>query len=187
MNKVLKFLLFVSSFIPLYVLIFLKVLIDITQGNLSFNVTNSLLLSFCLLLCAGGIAGVVAMLKSKKQCQEISIVEFVNVTDQSYLSFFSLFVLFAVSFEIEYISMFVVYCVVLVFIGLVYVKNELFYINPFMNLIGYSCYQITFKTAQGQQCCRKMFARFQLKKGSGYVIQNHVLVTKSRCLLHKGD
>ena len=31
-------------------------------------------------------------------------------------------------------------------IGIVYVKNKLFYINPFLNILGFNFYDITFKT-----------------------------------------
>ena len=30
-------------------------------------------------------------------------------------------------------------------IGIVYVKNKLFYINPFLNILGFNFYDITFK------------------------------------------
>lgn len=74
----------------------------------------------------------------------IKIVNATNITEKYFLGYFSLFVLFALSFELEKVSMFVVFVLVIILIGVVYVKNDLFYINPFLNILGYNFYDITF-------------------------------------------
>ena len=38
----------------------------------------------------------------------------------------------------------IVFIIILVFIGIVYIQNELYYINPFLNLIGYGFYRVTY-------------------------------------------
>ena len=142
MEKFKNFCLFISSFAPLYFLIIVKELVEIANGNLSFNVTNSIMLSLNLLLIAFGILGV--CLTYKDRYKAIEVIDSKNVTCQNFLGYFPLFVLFALAFQLEFVSMAVVYVLILVMIGVVYLKNNLTYINPFLNIIGFSTYQITF-------------------------------------------
>ena len=39
----------------------------------------------------------------------------------------------------------IIFVAVLSLIGIVYIKNKLYYINPFLNIIGYSFYEIEYK------------------------------------------
>lgn len=140
-----KFLLFLSAFVPLYFLLILKILIDIIFGNLHFNVLNTVSLILYFLAMLTGIIGAISAIKTKKENPvTIKIVEKQSLTEQYFLGYFSLFVLFALSFEIEKVSMFVVFIAILVLIGIVYIRNDMFYINPFLNLLGYNFYQVIF-------------------------------------------
>ena len=56
--------------------------------------------------------------------------------------------------------MFVVFVTIVVLIGIVYIKNDLFYINPFLNLLGYNFYEITFTLNNSTQ---KQVAKFLFK------------------------
>lgn len=156
-----KLLLYLSAFVPLYFLLIIKILVDIILGNLTFNVLNSLsliLYSFAMFL---GIVGAISALKhTKTKPTKIIILEKQSLTEQYFLGYFSLFVLFALSFEIEKVSMFVVFVSIIVLIGIVYIKNDLFYINPFLNLLGYNFYQATFVLAGKNQ---KQVAKFLFK------------------------
>lgn len=147
-----KFLLFLSAFVPLYFLLILKILIDIMFGNLHFNVLNSVSLILYFLAMLAGIIGAVSAITTKNERPvTIKIVEKQSLTEQYFLGYFSLFVLFALSFEIEKVSMFVVFIAILVLIGIVYIKNDMFYINPFLNLLGYNFYQVTFTLINSSQ------------------------------------
>jgi len=139
--------LFLSSFVPLFFLIIIKEIIDIINRNLSFNFLNTTLL---LIVVFCFIFGLYTLLKNLKECKncdlkKILILKKKNTTDEHFLGYFSLFVLFAVSFEIELYSMAMVFFVVLAMIGIVYIKNDMYYINPLLNLLGYSFYKIKYK------------------------------------------
>lgn len=156
-EKIVNIGLFVSSYIPLYFLIIVKELIEILNGNLSFNITNTIMLLINMALILWGVFTVIFALKS---CifQEVEVLDCKNITCENFLPFFPLFVLFAIAFELEYISMAVVYLLILVMIGIVYIKNDLFYINPFLNIIGYSTYLVTFKMGEKIIKDKKLFA-----------------------------
>ena len=101
-NKFLKISMFVSSFIPLYFLIIVKELTEIINGNLTFNVTNSIMLSLNFIFIVIGILGVILNFKAKK-VKKIEVFYVKNATCQYFLPYFPIFVLFALAFELEFI------------------------------------------------------------------------------------
>lgn len=161
--------LYISSFIPLYFLIIVKELIDIANGNLSFNITNSVMLSINLILIILGSISIFYLYK-KTNYQTLEIKSYKNITRENFLPYFPLFVLFALAFELEFISMAVVYVLILVIIGIVYVKNEMFYINPLLNVIGFSLYEVTLENG------KKLRVFMQKKPTSAQIFTNGFLV-----------
>lgn len=140
-----KILLYLSAFVPLYFLVILKIIIDIINSNLSFNILNTLTLILLSILIFLGIYGANISIQHNNTIEvKIKILKKTSITEQYFLGYFSLFVLFALSFELERVSMFVVFCIIIILIGIVYIKNDLFYINPFLNILGYNFYDITF-------------------------------------------
>lgn len=148
--------LYISSFIPLYFLIIVKELIEIVNKNLSFNVTNSVMLSLNFLLIILGVIGFVFGIK--EDYRNVEIINYKNITREDFFPYFPLFVLFAIAFDLQFISMSVVYILILIMVGIVYVKNRLFYINPFLNIIGYMTIEVTFKENDIQKK-KKLFTR----------------------------
>lgn len=174
MNKLyLNISLYISSFIPLYFLIIVKELIDIVNGNLSFNITNSVMLSINLVLIILGSISIFYLYK-KTNYQTVEIKSYKNITRENFLPYFPLFVLFALAFELEFISMAVVYVLILVIIGIVYVKNEMFYINPLLNIIGFSLYEVTLENG------KKLRVFMQKKPTSANILTNGFLVKSGK-------
>lgn len=159
------FCLFLSSFIPLYFLIIVKELVEILNNNLSFNVTNSTMLSLNLVFILLGIVGV--CLEKKQKYFEIQVVSAKNTTSQNFFQYFPLFALFALAFELEFISMAVVYVLVLIMLGAVYIKNGLTHINPFLNIIGFSTYEISYKKGESTEKTF-MFSTSQIFPGKNF-------------------
>lgn len=154
--------LYISSFVPLYVLVILKTLIEILNDNLHFNITNSLLLCLMTILSFIGILGVYIVIKKRGEIKQVTIVEYKNTTDKHFLGYFSLFVLFALTFDLSKVSMSVVYIIILILIGIVYLRNHLFNINPLLNIIGYSCYDVTYIDTYGNQCSTQIYFKGKL-------------------------
>ena len=153
-----KILLYLSAFVPLYFLITIKIVIDLINSNLSWNVLNTIsLIIFVLLIIFGCVGAKVAILHNQTKSTKITIISYKNITEQYFLGYFSLFVLFALTFELEKVSMFVVFVLIIILIGIVYTKNNLFYINPFLNILGFNFYQIEYKTNQSDKTYNAIF------------------------------
>ena len=151
-----KILLYVSSFIPLYFLIIVKELIEIINGNLTFNVTNTIMLLLNFFLIVLGVVGI--YLTFNEKYENVEVLEIKNITREDFLPYFPLFVLFALAFELEFVSMAVVYILILIMLGIVYVKNDMFYINPFLNIIGFSTFEVTISSKDGGVVKTKLFS-----------------------------
>ena len=157
--------LYFSAFIPLFFLLFVKIIVDIINGNLTFNVLNTI--NLCLLssaiLC--GVYGIFwnTILSSYKN-YNVKLVSAEDITDKYFLPYFSLFVMFAVPLDISYFNEFCIYLLVLIFIGIVYINCGLYYINPLLNILGYKFYNTTFvdletgETRTGKIFCKEKLA-----------------------------
>lgn len=173
MNIIKKIGLFLSSFAPLFILVIFKEIIEIINGNWTLNFLNSTLLISLLLML---LYGIICFYLIKKEINfnsknNVVIKSKQNITDQHFLGYFSLFVLFAVTFEIEYYSMALIFYVVLTFIGIVYIRNDMYYINPLINLLGYSFYDVEYEK-NGEIKSARVFYRGKLQINTKYTIKN---------------
>ena len=156
--------LYFSAFVPMYILVFVKLVVEIINQNLTFNVLNTLNFATLLLLIVCGIIGLLWNVKyNEDEAKEIIILEKKNITDQHFLGYFSLFVFFAIPLDLSLVSAYCVYLLVLIFIGIVYINNSLYYINPLLNILGFNFYDITFKdVASGEVKTAKIFYKGDL-------------------------
>lgn len=162
--------LFLSSFMPLFVLIIIKELIEILNANWSFNFLNTSILIILSIFVFYGIVSIIHLFKeiTNANCKSITLISKINTTDQHFLGYFSLFVLFAVSFEIEMYSMALIFFTVLMFVGIVYIRNDMYYINPLLNILGYSFYKIEYKINDTKTVEKHIFYKGKLKIGEDY-------------------
>ena len=153
-----KVVLYISAFVPMYILFLLNLIMELVNKNLSFNITNSCVLIGLIVLTLIGTVGLMIIINNKKiEYEEIKIVSKKNLTDQHFLNYFSLFVLLALAFDLSKISFVSVFVVILIFIGIVYIKNNIFYINPLLNIMGYSFYDITYIVSGGEEKETRIF------------------------------
>lgn len=136
--------LFLSAFVPMFVLILLKLIIDIINHNLSFNVLNTLNLITLLFLILSGLGGLYWNVCDNKSVKRIHLISAQNITDKHFFGYFSLFVLFALQLDLSLISGYCTFIFIMIFIAIVYIKNSLYYINPLLNILGYNFYDVYF-------------------------------------------
>lgn len=166
-------LLYISAFVPMYVLIFVKLIVEIANQNLTFNILNTLNIVTLMFLILFGVVGLLWNVKfSNEYSMKIVIVKKQNITDQHFLGYFSLFVFFAIPLDLSLVSAYCVYILVLVMIGIVYINNSLYYINPLLNILGYSFYDIDYKQ-EGDKKLKKAKIFFKgeaLQEGESYYV-----------------
>ena len=165
----------------MYILLFVKFILEIINKNLTLNTLNSIMIISLLLLTIVSCLSVFLVLKkSNLKQQKLKILTLNNTTDQHFLSYFSLFVLFALTFELEKISMAIIFVLIIVMIGFVYIKNNLNYINPFFNILGYSFYDVVAIDDLGNKTQLKIFFKGKLETNKTY---NAKIVTTNFIIL----
>ena len=166
-------LLYLSAFMPMYFLICVKQIIEIIMGNIKINLLSIIVFVFLgLVVILGGIGLYMEVFNKKQSSKEVVIIKKKNLTDQHLLGYFSLFVLFAITFDLSRLSMFIVFIIILIMIGVVYVKNKLFFINPFLNILGYNFYDITYRVIDGEKEERsKIFYKGDLLDNKKYWVK----------------
>lgn len=164
MTFIKNLLLYISAFMPMYILILIKLIVEIINDNLHFNVLNTLNLVTLLSLIVLGIIGLVWNIwLEKDKAKEIKILDKKNITDQHFLGYFSLFVFFAIPLDLTNMSNYCIYVAILILIGIVYINNSLYYINPLLNILGYNFYNITYiENGQSDTRTAKIFYRGNL-------------------------
>ena len=194
MKQTLKnIMLFLSAFIPMYFLIWVKLVMELINDNLHFNVLNSIVFVSLIVVIVLGLLGLkLEIFNQKEKSQKIIIMEWNNITDRHFLGYFSLFVLFAITFDLSKVSMVVVFVLILCMIGVVYVKNKLFYINPFLNILGFNFYKISYKIENDEQVLQThIFYRGNLKENKFYWVkikdENFSFVDKTKMKNKKNE
>lgn len=164
--------LYFSAFIPLFILLLIKLLVDIFNNNLSWNFLNTFNI---ILLCSLIVLGIFGILWntiwSNSKVVSVQIQSSKEITDQYFLQYFSLFVMFAIPLDISYFNEFFVYIVILIFIGVVYINCGLFYINPLLNILGYRFFDTTYVDELGQSKNAKIFCKQKIYANSQYNIK----------------
>lgn len=157
----------------MYFLIWVKLVMELINDNLHFNVLNTIVFVALIVVIVLGLIGLkLEIFNQKEKSQKVIIMEWNNITDRHFLGYFSLFVLFAITFDLSKVSMVVVFVLILCMIGVVYVKNKLFYINPFLNILGFNFYKISYKVENDEQVLQThIFYRGNLKENKFYWVK----------------
>ena len=157
----------------MYFLIWVKLVMELINDNLHFNVLNTIVFVALIVVIVLGLLGLkLEIFNKKEKSQKVIIMEWNNITDRHFLGYFSLFVLFAITFDLSKVSMVVVFVLILCMIGVVYVKNKLFYINPFLNILGFNFYKISYKVENDEQVLQThIFYRGNLKENKFYWVK----------------
>ena len=157
----------------MYILFLINLIVELINHNLTFNVTNTLVLVCLIILMLIGLIGLFFIIKSKDNRKEkIKVLSKKNLTDQHFLNYFSLFVLLALTFDLSKICFICVFIVILIFIGIVYVRNNIFYVNPLLNILGYSFYDISYEDVDNNNKQIRIFHRGEIVEGQEYYL-NH--------------
>ena len=155
----------------MYFLLWVKLVLDIINHNLTFNVLNTTFFILLIIVIIVGSFGTFKIIYDDQiKSTYVTIVESNNITDQHFLGYFSLFVLSAVSFDLSKVNMAVVFVFIIVMIGIVYIKNQLFYINPFLNIFGYNFYKISY-IEDNKTKTDYVFCKNDIVVGLGYYVK----------------
>lgn len=148
-----KFMLFISSYIPLYVLLILKNILErITDGGKFDNVIDKMHnmklfdevndWAICILLLTTIISSVYLKMVIKKSGgnKKYKIVDVSDETGNIYFTYISIYLLSCMGLTLNSIVDCFVFLFVMLVMGYIYISNNMMYMNPVINLMGYKVY-----------------------------------------------
>ena len=139
-----KIALFLSAFVPMYMLVIIKMLLDLVEGRERGDITTLIVITILLVLVGFGLLGICyTLFNNKTPKTKVCVIKTDNVTGQYFFGYFSLFILVAVHLALYTVSDIVLFFIINIIIAIVYIHNNLYYINPLLNLVGYNVYKVT--------------------------------------------
>ncbi|MGX7108680.1 hypothetical protein [Facklamia miroungae] len=153
-----KVLMFVSSYIPLYLLLAVRNILDkitikdsfitgneIVEKIKTYNPLNSLDEMMVLILLAVSIISfkfLIKMTKTETNRVYYSVLEYNDESANYFFNYISLYLLSSFGFDIGNIVDVFSFFFIMFLIGYVYVTSNLTYINPVLYLMGYRVYAV---------------------------------------------
>lgn len=145
-----KIIMYFSAFLPMFWLILIKDYATILKDAIAGEVPYSDLLSIQLFVVLGIVLLVtvitIILISGNKNLSNDLVVatKVTNRTAEYYLGYFSLFILELFAFSFTDIVDIIVMSILLLLLGIVYVKNGLFFINPTLNIFRSFIFEVEF-------------------------------------------
>ena len=145
-----KIIMYLSAFLPMFWLILIKDYATILKDAIAGEIPYSDLLSVQLFIVLGVVLLItiitIILISGNKNLSNDLVVatKVTNRTAEYYLGYFSLFILELFAFSFTDIVDIVVMSILLLLLGIVYVKNGLFFINPTMNIFRSFIFEVEF-------------------------------------------
>jgi len=151
-----KIMLFISSYIPLYVLLIIKNIleratnkgkfIDIIQKfkvAVFFDEINDYAIIVLSIMCVSSFLYLYHKLKDAKGGKFYTVTSLTDETSNYYFSYISIYLLSSLGLSLNNIVDNFVFLFLMVIVGYIYISNNMVYMNPIINFIGYKVFDCT--------------------------------------------
>jgi len=184
MNRLVKFALALSCFLPLFFIFGVENLCAaLHHFSAMKNVEQTPELLLChsrglyfnaaltvvwLILFIAGICGIIhfrrTFLNSRTSAKEtVILTKAENITADYYFTYFSLFVISFFSVDPTKLKDVLIIFFLMVLIIWVYITNDMYFINPVLNLLGYRSFSITYHKSTAQTAMDPVPDSFEIK------------------------
>jgi len=151
-----RIMLFVSSYIPLYVLLIVKNLLErcSIEGRLNisldrlktirlFDEINDYAICVLILLCIVSFAYLKHLTKSQVDAHYYKLVKIEDQTGNVYFNYISIYLLSCLGLTLQNIVDVFILLFLMVLVGCIYVSNHMTYMNPVLQFMGFKVYEGT--------------------------------------------
>lgn len=135
-----KIILYLTAFIPVIFIILLKDYMTLLFSAMNGETTYCALLDAKLFMLDFVLAFLIVSFfilvrnNSSLAYDQIKVESVKNRTDEYYFSYFSIFILSLFAFSFTKIVDIIIFIVIMGLFGIVYIKNDLFFMNPTLNI-----------------------------------------------------
>ncbi|MBS5886682.1 hypothetical protein [Clostridium sp.] len=149
-----KIMLFISSYIPLYILLIVKNILErVTYGGnftfsfskeyIFFDEINDYAIIVLLILCLISYLYLSVKIKHTRGEKYYKVISVQNETSNYYFNYISIYLLSCLGLTLNNIVDVFVLVFLMIIVGYIYISNKMTYINPTLNLMGYNVYNMT--------------------------------------------
>lgn len=155
-----KLVLFISSYIPLYILLILKNFFERTtvEGqwlNIENKIKNAIWFdeindwAICVLIIATVISALFLWLviKRKPSTKRYLVLDVSDETSNYYFNYISIYLLSCMGLSLNSIVDCFVFLFLMIVVGYIYISNNMMYMNPVINLMGYKVYNCVLESS----------------------------------------
>lgn len=145
-----KILMYLSAFLPMFFIMWFKevatVLVKIHDGKSTWlDLINIYLIIEIAIIGVLIISFSNLMSNNKKLAtKKVKVLAVSNRTGEYYLGYYSLFILSLLGFSFINIVDILVLCLLIITLGVVYIKNELYFMNPTINIFRSYIYEVEY-------------------------------------------
>lgn len=146
--------LFISSYVPLYILLIIKNILErcTDRGQLKFSIdqlknahffdeVNDYAILTLLILCFISIWYLKKLLRSEKDIHYYTVKEIEDQTGNVYFNYISVYLLSCLGLSLSNIvDVFVLFFLMFI-VGYIYISNHMTYMNPVLQFLGYKVYE----------------------------------------------
>lgn len=134
--------LFLSSYMPLFVIFLINYLFSLEFNLSNLTVTNIvMLITIIMLIIMPPISLYIIMNIKRKSTKHININK-INTISSEVLNYILVYIIPFITTDITRFNNIITFLVFFVILGIIYVKNSLVYINPCLYIIGYNVFSI---------------------------------------------
>lgn len=151
-----RVLLFIASYVPLYILLVIKNILErcTSGGRFAFSISkfktavffdeiNDYAIIVLLLLTVVSVVYLKMLLKQPEGNHYYSIVDLEDQTGNVYFNYISIYLLSCLGLTLSSIVDVFVLLFLMLIVGYIYISNHMTYMNPLLQLLGYKVYEGT--------------------------------------------
>ena len=145
---------YISAFLPMFLIMWIKeILIGIqniienpeTYSLKSIYLNPFLILQLIFIIFVSGCVFWLMKRNKKTGIYTVALIKVKNRSAEYYLAYYSLFILALIEFSLSNLVDLVVLVCLLFVLGIVYIKNDLFFMNPTINIFQSYIYEIEYE------------------------------------------
>lgn len=180
-----RVMLFISSYVPLYVLLIIKNILERSteKGNFVFSwhklktahyfdEVNDYAICILLIMSVISIVYLKKITQKKGGVHNYEIISVENQTGNIYFNYISMYLLSCLGLTLNSIVDVFVLFFLMVLIGYIYISNHMTYMNPVLQLFGFKIYEGEIKSKSTNEIFRSIIIadrKVLIKDGSSYL------------------
>lgn len=157
-----KIILFISSYIPLYILMIIKNVLERTTNEgkflnmigrkfIFFDEVNDYALVVLGSLCIISFLYLKVKIRSTKGIKNYKIISVEDQTSNYYFNYISIYLLSCLGLTLNRIVDVFVFIFLMLIVGVIYINNNMTYMNPTLTLLGYKVYSVELESMSSRQ------------------------------------